>query len=113
MGFGKRSGIFLGARQPTALNFIWVSTTAPTQQVDTPQGGLTDPYTHPSLPFPLRQFNAYLKSYFAAHPELADVEYPTFDDFDTDGSGYVMFGEWKKFIEVSTWSAFFVGAVLG
>lgn len=27
------------------------------------------------------------------------MEYPTFDDFDLDGSGYVQFGEWKKFIE--------------
>lgn len=45
------------------------------------------------------EFNAYLKSYFAAHPELADVEYPSFDDFDVDHSGLVTFSEWKKFIE--------------
>ena len=45
------------------------------------------------------EFNAYLKSYFAAHPELADVEYPSFDDFDLDGSGLVSFAEWKSFIE--------------
>ncbi|TFJ88273.1 hypothetical protein NSK_000622 [Nannochloropsis salina CCMP1776] len=45
------------------------------------------------------EFEAYLRSYFAAHPELADVEYPSFDDFDLDGSGLVSFAEWKQFIE--------------
>jgi len=45
------------------------------------------------------EFEAYLRSYFAAHPELAEVEYPSFDDFDLDGSGLVSFGEWKQFIE--------------
>jgi hypothetical protein len=44
------------------------------------------------------QFNTYLKSYFAAHPELREMEFPTFDDFDMDHNGLVSFTEWKEFV---------------
>jgi hypothetical protein len=51
----------------------------------------------PTDPRSCFQFTAYVRSYLAAHPELAEVEFPTFDDFDMNKDGLVRFTEWKEF----------------
>ena len=44
------------------------------------------------------EFNKYLQNYLVMHPEMSEADYPSFDDFDTDGNGKVAFMEWKKFM---------------
>jgi len=44
------------------------------------------------------EFNAYVKAYMKAYPQIPLSEYPTFDDFDTNRNGYITFEEWQQFL---------------
>lgn len=42
------------------------------------------------------EFNMYVKNYLANYPNLAEKDYPRFEDFDHDRDGYVSFTEYSK-----------------
>jgi len=42
------------------------------------------------------EFNMYVKNYLSNYPGLEEKDYPTFEDFDHDGDGYVGFKEYAQ-----------------
>jgi Ca2+-binding EF-hand superfamily protein len=42
------------------------------------------------------EFNMYVKNYLSSYPGLSEKDYPTFDDFDHDGDGFVSFQEYSQ-----------------
>jgi hypothetical protein len=41
------------------------------------------------------EFNMYVKDYLSSYPGLTEKDYPSFDDFDHDGDGFVNFQEYS------------------
>merc|ERR1719162_2643777 len=42
------------------------------------------------------EFNSYVKDYLSSYPGLAEKDYPRFEDFDHDKSGFVSFKEYSE-----------------
>ena len=42
------------------------------------------------------EFNMYIQNYLKNYPGLKPEDYPRWEDFDTDGSGYITFEEYTK-----------------
>jgi Ca2+-binding EF-hand superfamily protein len=42
------------------------------------------------------EFNMYVKDYLSSYPGLTEKDYPSFDDFDHDGDGFVNFQEYSQ-----------------
>ncbi|KAJ8599489.1 hypothetical protein CTAYLR_010433 [Chrysophaeum taylorii] len=45
------------------------------------------------------EFKSYIKNYMKAYPQIPEDEYPTFEDFDTNGDGVVTFKEWQHYLQ--------------
>ena len=44
------------------------------------------------------EFNVYVRKYLSSFPELAEKDFPTFEEFDLNGDGQVSFDEWQQFL---------------
>mmetsp|Transcript_23616 Transcript_23616/g.30863 ORF Transcript_23616/g.30863 Transcript_23616/m.30863 type:complete len:248 (+) Transcript_23616:94-837(+) len=44
------------------------------------------------------EFNAYVRAYMKAYPDIPLEEYPKFEDFDMNKDGVVTFEEWQQFL---------------
>lgn len=46
------------------------------------------------------EFGTYIRNYMKAYPQIAEHEYPTFDDFDMNRDGLVTFQEWQEYLKM-------------